>query len=393
MSLYRAIFRSLKTLPSISNDNILLMNSKVNLSSNVFIKYNGFRCASTITSNTKVLTKDDRRDLMAVFPDIVRELSETDIHELNVLYAKILQYNVSSGKKERGLALISSYKILAQPQHLTEKNLRLSQILAWAVEMLQAHFIVCDDLMDNSEMRRGRPCWYRLPEVGFRAINDALYIQSAMYQLLKNHFSKKPYYHEMLELFRSTVAKTISGQTLDINTRNIKTFAKRYTMDRYTTITRLKTSYYTYHLPVALAMLQAGIVDNELHRQAKSILLEMGRYFQVQDDYLDVFGDSKETGKIGTDIQDGKCSWLAVVALHKANDKQRALFEECYGSQDENKIQAIKDLYIKLDLPALYAAFEEETYNLIFTQIQQISQGLPHELFLSMLNRLHKRQK
>lgn len=73
--------------------------------------------------------------------------------------------------------------------------------------------------------------------------------------------------------------------------------------------------------------MKAGIDDPELHRQAKTILLEMGHFYQVQDDYLDCFGDPEAMGKSGTDIQDGKCSWLAVVALQRINKEQRKTME------------------------------------------------------------------
>lgn len=76
-------------------------------------------------------------------------------------------------------------------------------------------------------------------------------------------------------------------------------------------------------------MLQAGRTDPILFRQAKAIMLEMGRFFQIQDDYLDCFGDPKITGKHGTDIQDGKCSWLIVVAMQRANKDQKELLQVC----------------------------------------------------------------
>ena len=72
-----------------------------------------------------------------------------------------------------------------------------------------------------------------------------------------------------------------------------------------------------------VSIFQAGIEDPELHRQALAILLETGKFFQIQDDYLDCFGDPEVTGKIGTDIQDGKCSWLIVQALQRASPKQK----------------------------------------------------------------------
>jgi len=50
-------------------------------------------------------------------------------------------------------------------------------------------------------------------------------------------------------------------------------------------------------------------------------------FWWIQDDYIDCFGDPELTGKVGTDIEDNKCSWLIVQALSRADDEQRAALE------------------------------------------------------------------
>lgn len=64
-----------------------------------------------------------------------------------------------------------------------------------------------------------------------------------------------------------------------------------------------------------------------MFRQATTLLIEMGNFYQVQDDYLDCFGNPEITGKVGTDIQEGKCSWLVVVALQRVTPSQRKILE------------------------------------------------------------------
>lgn len=72
-----------------------------------------------------------------------------------------------------------------------------------------------------------------------------------------------------------------------------------------------------------LYLFQAGVIDETAFSKAEQILLSIGEYFQVQDDYLDCYGDPETIGKIGTDIMDNKCSWLIVEALKYANTDQR----------------------------------------------------------------------
>lgn len=64
-----------------------------------------------------------------------------------------------------------------------------------------------------------------------------------------------------------------------------------------------------------------------MYEAVKSALIPMGEYFQVQDDYLDCYGDPAVIGKVGTDIFDKKCSWNINIALRLCNETQRQILE------------------------------------------------------------------
>ncbi|XP_012060289.1 PREDICTED: farnesyl diphosphate synthase 2-like, partial [Atta cephalotes] len=232
--------------------------------------------SATQPTNTWVTSKDESREMMALWPDVVRDLTDSTknfiIPDVTKWMAKVLQYNVPGGKKIRALTLVYAYKILAPTDQLTEENIRLIRILAWCIELVRKFVL-------------------------------------------------------------------------------------------------------------------AGIKDPEMFRQAKTILLEMGHLFQVQDDYLGCYSDVRS--KDYTDIQEGKCTWLIVVALQRATPEQRKILEECYGFPDPEKVRRVKQLFTDLGLPNTYSIYEEETYNLLNVHIQQISRGLPHSLFLNLLRKIY----
>lgn len=377
-----------------------------------------------LVTQRSAASKDELREFMGVWPDLVRDLTEyAKQYESNAApkwFSKSLQYNVPNGKKNRGLALVLAYKMLAPASELTEENLRLAQTLGWCVEMLQSVFIMADDIMDASETRRGHKCWYKLDDVGLVAINDSMMVENGIYHLLKKYFSDKEYYNQLVDLFHEVTFITTIGQLQDLKTAggDVTTF----TMEKYKTIVANKTAYYSFYLPVALAMHMSGKREIELFRQTKTILLEVGNFFQAQDDFIDCFGDPAVTGKIGTDIQDGKCSWLAVVAMQRASNEQKQIMKECYGQKgekrkascfaqnrknlqqqirvisnhfnlflDPEKVDRVKELYEDLMLPHTYETYEEESYKIITTHIQQISRGLPHKLFFKILEKIYRR--
>lgn len=116
--------------------------------------------------------------------------------------------------------------------------------------------------------------------------------------------------------------------------------------------------------------------------------------FLFQDDFLDCFGNPEVTGKdAGNDIKEGKCTWLSVVALQRATPAHKQILKRHYGSSDNESVQKVKDIFEELGLPNTYAIYEEETYNLIHTHIQQMSGGLPHKLFFKFLELIYRRNQ
>jgi len=275
---------------------------------------------------------------------------------------------------------------------LTEEEVKTAIILGWCVEWLQAFFLVADDIMDESLTRRGKPCWYKKAGIGSIAINDFLLIEATIYKLLRKHVHQKPYYVDVLDLFHEITYQTATGQTLDLITQPGNNF-ENFTIERYKAIVKFKTAFYSFYLPVALAMYMAGIKDAQLHENAKEILLAMGEFFQIQDDYLDCYGDPVVTGKVGTDIEERKCSWLVVQALQRITPAQMQILKDNYGVKSSSASDKVKALYHELNLKKLYQDCEEESYQHILELISQKSANLPKEMFLEFVKKIYKRDK
>ena len=125
---------------------------------------------------------------------------------------------------------------------------------------------------------------------------------------------------------------TVVGQGLDLVTppklKDAELFDfTNYDQEHYDEIVKWKTAFYSFCLPIQNALYLAFIDDREVHDKCRRILIDMGVYFQVQDDFLDCYGDPKVTGKVGTDIEESKCGWLIIQALKKCNAEQRSVLE------------------------------------------------------------------
>lgn len=306
-----------------------------------------------------------------------------------------LEVNAVGGKCNRGMSVPDSVSLLLN-RPLTEDEYFKAATLGWMTELLQAFFLVSDDIMDGSITRRGKPCWYRQEGVGMVAINDAFLLESAIYTLLKKYFRDHPRYVDFLELFHEVTYQTEIGQLCDLLTApedvvNLDNFS----MEKYRFIVIYKTAYYSFYLPVALALYMLDVATPRNLKQAEDILIPLGEYFQIQDDYLDNFGLPEHIGKIGTDIMDNKCSWLVNQALAIVTPEQRRILEDNYGRKDKEKEAVIKKLYDELKLEQRYKDYEEKVVGEIRNMIAKIdeSHGLKKGVFDTFLAKIYQRSK
>ena len=137
----------------------------------------------------------------------------------------------------------------------------------------------------------------------------------------------------------------------------------------------------------------AGVTDQALYEKAKTICMEIGHLFQVQDDYLDCYGDPDRIGKIGTDIRDNKCGWLINTALGICSDKQKKDLESNYARGTDKRAEAkVKAIFKELDLETHYRAHEDAAYAKIKAKIAEV-EGMPSTIFTFLIEKINKRDK
>ena len=253
---------------------------------------------------------------------------------------------------------------------------------------------------------------------------------SFIYTMLKMHFGEEEYYSRLRDLFLEVTQQTEFGQLLDLTSQpqGGPIDLNRFTETRYKQIVKYKTAFYTFYLPIAIGMITSGVTEERAYTQAKKICCIMGEYFQIQDDYLDCYGkvrnvrfaspstgfqisieganrdviltpkpffrssQPEDIGKIGTDIQDNKCSWLVVQALKNCSVKQRKVLEQNYGVWDDKKVKKVKQLYEELQIERMFKVYEEESYKEIQKQLESVRE-LPKEVFELLLKKIYKRSK
>ena len=186
---------------------------------------------------------------------------------------------------------------------------------AAAVEVFHNFTLLHDDIMDNAEVRRGKPSVHRRWGANAAILSgDAMMIYA--YSLLQQ--CDPHLLPALLETFNRMALEVCEGQQYDMD------FERRESVDvqEYLKMIRLKTSALLVGSVKLGAMI--GGADGESLDKLDRFATQLGLAFQLQDDLLDTYGDQKTLGKaIGGDILEGKKTYLMIRALEQATPTQR----------------------------------------------------------------------
>ena len=260
------------------------------------------------------------------------------------LYEPIKYTMCSGGKRLRPVLLLAT--MMAYDKYVGKG---LSHALG--LEMFHNFTLLHDDVMDNADVRRGRPTVHRRWDA-----NTAILSGDAMLTMATRLMGDCDDCHlrAVMEVFNRTAMQIYEGQQYDMD------FESRndVSVDEYINMIRLKTSVLLgCACYIGAVLSDAGDYDAE---QMYEYGMQLGIAFQLRDDYLDTYGDPAVFGKaIGGDILNDKKTWLLINAL--TEDKSGVIENAIGGTiEGEAKIDAVRGVYDALGLPARINSLIEE---------------------------------
>ena len=211
---------------------------------------------------------------------------------------------------------------------------------ATAVEVFHNFSLIHDDIMDDAPLRRGNETVHEKWDLNTGILSgDAMLILA--YQFFENYEPKV--FRDLAKLFSKTALEVCEGQQYDVDFE---------TRDDVTIPEYLKMIEYKTAVLVGAAMKMGAIVAETSAENAKAIYdfgLNLGIAFQLQDDYLDAFGDPETFGKqVGGDIIENKKTYLYLKALEfsKVEEKEQLLhLFSIHPSDNTDKIQSVKQIF------------------------------------------------
>ncbi|MFJ6081434.1 polyprenyl synthetase family protein [Streptomyces sp. NPDC092369] len=242
------------------------------------------------------------------------------------------ELSLRGGKRMRVVVLHEAARLV------TDEPAQGLDAAALSLELLQTHGLIHDDLIDDSDTRRGGPTTYyayreRFPDhprtaLGLTVLAGDLALALSLRVLLDARASL-PVRQAMIEVQTRVTAETVMGQVIDLE-RDFT--AVPPDIDVIHEVADYKSARYSLLAPLQLGLLaageQPGFYDGELRSYARLV----GICGQMRDDWLDLFGDEHVMGKsTGTDFRDGKRSYAVTALLAAVGGPERAVVESALG--------------------------------------------------------------
>jgi geranylgeranyl diphosphate synthase type II len=209
--------------------------------------------------------------------------------------------------------------------------------LATAIELFHNFTLIHDDIMDKAPLRRGMQT---VPEKFGK--NTAILAGDVMLVAAYEHISKLDisFLRPVLNLFNKTASEVCEGQQLDMDFETQESVS----FDQYLHMIELKTSV------LLAASLKMGAILGGAGERNQQLIYEFGKKlglsFQVQDDYLDAFGDPAKFGKqVGGDILSNKKTFLLIHALETATPAQQKELKKQLSTTSDNKVAKVLELF------------------------------------------------
>ena len=267
------------------------------------------------------------------------------------LYEPIAYELDLGGKRVRPVLMLMAYNLYRE-----DVDTILPQ--AAGLETYHNHTLLHDDVMDHADMRRGKPTVHNVWDENTAILSgDAMLILA--YRLMAQCPADK--LPQVLGIFTEPTMEICEGQQWDME------FEKRMDVkvDEYVEMIRLKTSV-LLAAALKIGACLAGAPEEDA-RKLYDFGMKMGLAFQLQDDWLDVYGDPKVFGKnIGGDILCNKKTYMLITALQQADDAQRAELEgwlSATNCEPAEKIAAVTRLYNKVGVGERCMERVEAYYN------------------------------
>ena len=257
------------------------------------------------------------------------------------LYEPIKYVLSMGGKRIRPVLMLLAYNLFKDdPENIL--------MPACALETYHNYTLLHDDLMDNADLRRGHQTVHRRWDANTAILSgDSMLVLA--YQRMAQCSADKM--QQVLTLFTETALEIGEGQQYDMDFEHRNDVRE----EEYIEMIRLKTS-----VLLACATKIGAILADASAQDADNIYRfgeQMGLAFQLQDDFLDVYGDTKVFGKaIGGDIVSNKKTYMLINAFNRADAAQRAELERWIEAKDfdaKEKIAAVTRIYNEIGIDRL----------------------------------------